>query len=212
MADKGPYSQSHGFSSSHIQIWELDQKEDWALKKWCISTVVLEETLESPLNYKKSNQVNPKGNQHWVFIEGLLLKLKLQYFGHLIERAKSLEKTLLLGKTKAKGEGGSREWDGWMASSILWIWFWANSGRVWKTEEPDVLQPMGLRRVRYNLATEQHLEGEEFHICPGRGILDHGKESRGRGVAFWGAGELLSVVWRPVLRKKSGLFAQLPLS
>ena len=67
--------------------------------------------------------------------------------------------------------------------------------RMWKTEEPGVLQSMGLRRVRHNLATEQqHLEGEEFHICPGKGVLDHGKDSRGSGLAFWGAGELLSVI------------------
>ena len=67
-ADKGPYSQSYGFSSSHIQMWELDHKEGWAPKNWCFQTVVLEKTLKSPLDSKKIKTVNPKGNQPWIFI------------------------------------------------------------------------------------------------------------------------------------------------
>ena len=59
----GPYSQSYGFSSSHVQIWELDHKEDWVLKNWCFRTVVLEKTLERPLDSKEIKPVNPKGNQ-----------------------------------------------------------------------------------------------------------------------------------------------------
>ena len=67
-ADKGPYSQSYGFSSSHVQMWELDQKEGWVPKNWCFLTVVLEKTLESPLGNKEIKPVNPKGNQPWIFI------------------------------------------------------------------------------------------------------------------------------------------------
>ena len=67
-ADKGPSSQSYGFSSSHVWMWELDHKESWALKKWCFWTVVLEKTLESPLDWKESQPVNPKGNQSLIFI------------------------------------------------------------------------------------------------------------------------------------------------
>ena len=67
-ADKGPYSQSYGFSSSHVWIWELDHKESWVLKNWCFWTVVLEKTLESPLNSKEIKSVSPKGNQSWIFI------------------------------------------------------------------------------------------------------------------------------------------------
>ena len=66
-ADKGPYNQSYGFSSSHIRMWELDHKEGWALKKWCLQIVVLENTLESPLYCKKIKPVHPKGNQPWIF-------------------------------------------------------------------------------------------------------------------------------------------------
>ena len=67
-ANKGPYGQSYGFSSSHVWMWELDRKEDWALKNWCFPTVVLEKTLESPLDCKEIKPVNPKGNQPWIFI------------------------------------------------------------------------------------------------------------------------------------------------
>ena len=67
-ADKGPYSQSYGFSSSHAQMWELDHKESWAPKNWCFWTVVLEKTLKSPLDCKEIQPVNPKGNQSWIFI------------------------------------------------------------------------------------------------------------------------------------------------
>ena len=67
-ADKGLSSQGYGFSSSHVWMWELDHKESWALKNWCFWTVVLEKTLESPLDCKEIKPVHPKGNQFWIFI------------------------------------------------------------------------------------------------------------------------------------------------
>ena len=67
-ANKGPSSQNYGFSSSHVWIWELDHKESWTLKNWCFWTVVLEKTLESPLDCKEIKLVNPNGNQSWIFI------------------------------------------------------------------------------------------------------------------------------------------------
>ena len=67
-ANKGPYSQSYGFSSSHVQMWELNHKEGWALKNWCFQIVVLEKTLESPWDCKEIKPVSPKGNQPWIFI------------------------------------------------------------------------------------------------------------------------------------------------
>ena len=102
-ANKGPSSQGYGFSSSHVWMWELNYKETWALRNWCFWTVVLEKTLESSLNTRRSNksilkEINPEHS-----LEGLMLKLNLQYFGHLISRTDSFEKTLMLGKI----EGGS---------------------------------------------------------------------------------------------------------
>ena len=67
-ADKGPSSQGYGFSSSHVWMWELDSKESWAPKNLCFWTMVLEKTLESPLNFKEIQPVHPKGDQSWVFI------------------------------------------------------------------------------------------------------------------------------------------------
>ena len=105
-ADKGLYSQSYGFSSSHVRMWELDQKEGWAPKNWCFWTVVLEKTLESPLDSKEVKPVNPKGNQPWRFIGRIDVKLKLQYPDHLVWRPISLEKTLMLGKVEGRRRSG----------------------------------------------------------------------------------------------------------
>ena len=90
-------------------MWELDYKESWAPKNWCFWTVVLEKTLESPLDSKEINPVNPKGNQFEYSLEGLMLKLKLQKFGHLMWRTDSFEKSLMLGKIKGgRGKGWQR--------------------------------------------------------------------------------------------------------
>ena len=86
--------------------WGLNYKESWGPKHWCFWSVVLEKTLESLLHCKEIQPVHPKGNQSWILLQGLMLKLKLQYFGHLMWRTDSLEKTLMLGKT----EGGRRGW------------------------------------------------------------------------------------------------------
>ena len=76
--NKGPSSQSYGFSSSHVQMWELDYKESWAPKNWYFWTVVLEKTVESPLDFKEIQPIHPKGDQSWVFIGGTMVKLKPQ--------------------------------------------------------------------------------------------------------------------------------------
>ena len=130
-ANKGPSNQSYVFSG-HVWMWALDYKESWAPKNWCFWTVVLEKTLESPLDCKEIKPVNPKGNQFWIFIGRTDSEAKLQYFGHLLQRTDSLEKTLMLGRLKA-GEGDVRGWDGWMASPTQWTWVWANSRSWWWT-------------------------------------------------------------------------------
>ena len=93
-------------------MWELDYKENWALKNWYFWIVLLEKTLESPLDCKDIQPVNPKGNQSWIFIERTDAKLKLQYFGHLMQRAdSSSEKTLMLGKMEGRRrKGQQRMW------------------------------------------------------------------------------------------------------
>ena len=143
-ADKSPSSQSSGFSNCHVWMWELDHKESWTLKNWCFWTVVLEKTLESPLDCREIKPGNPKRYQSWIYsLEGLILKL--QYCGHLMRRADSLEKTLILGKIESEGEGDDRGWDGWMATPTQWTWVWANSRRWWRTEKPGMLQSVGVQ-------------------------------------------------------------------
>ena len=126
-ANKGLYSQSYGFSSSHVWVWELEHKEGWVPKNWCFQTVVLEKTLESPLDSKESNQSTLKEINPEYSLEGLMLKL--QYFDHLMWRANSLEKTLMLGKTEGRRTRGltGDEMVGWHH----WLngWIWANSRR-----------------------------------------------------------------------------------
>ena len=107
-ADKLQYSQSYGFSNSHVQMWEFDHKEGWVSKHWCCQIAVLEKTLESPLDCKEIKPVNPKGNHPEYSLEGLTLKLKLWYFGQLMQRADSLEKTTMLGKIEGKWRRGQQ--------------------------------------------------------------------------------------------------------
>ena len=90
--NKGPSSESYGFSM-YGWMWELDYKESWMLKNWCFWTVVLEKTLESPLDSKEIQPVYPKGNQSWIFIGKTDAEVKLHHFGDLMRRTDSLEKT-----------------------------------------------------------------------------------------------------------------------
>ena len=86
----------------HVWLWELDYKESWALKNWCFWTVVLEKTLESPVDCKEIQPVHPKQISPECSLEGLMLKLKRQYFGHLIQRTDLFEKNLMLGKIEGR--------------------------------------------------------------------------------------------------------------
>ena len=123
-------------------------KESWVPKNWCFWTVVLEKTLESPLDCKAIKPVNPEYS-----LEGLMLKLKLQYFGHLIWRADSLGKTLMLAKTEGRRRGWQRlRW--LMVSFTQWVWVSESSRRCWRTGKPGMLQSMGSQRVRHNWVTE----------------------------------------------------------
>ena len=133
-ANKGLSSQGYGFSSSYVWMWELDYKKDecWiidAFELWCWRTL-----LRVPWTARRSNQSILKEISPEYSLEGLMLpilKLKLQYFDHLMWRTYSLEKTLMLGKIEGRrrrGKGDNRGWDGWMASATQWTWVWVNSG------------------------------------------------------------------------------------
>ena len=103
---------------------------------------MLEKTLENPLDCKEIQQVHPKGNQSWIFI-GPMLKLKFQYFGHLIRRTDSLEKTLMLGKIESRRKRWQQRKECWMSLPTQWTWVWVSSGSWRWTGKPGVLQFMG---------------------------------------------------------------------
>ena len=105
-ADEGLSSQSYGFSSSHVRMWELDYKESWALKNLCFWTVILEKTLESPLDYKEIQPVHPKGNQCWIFIGRADVEAETSILCHLMWIIDSFEKTLMLGKFEGERRRG----------------------------------------------------------------------------------------------------------
>ena len=150
VTNRGPSSQSYGFFSSHVWMWELDYKESWALENWCFWTVVLKKTLESPLDCKKIQPVNPKGNPkvlnvHWK---------DWWWSWNSNTLATWCKEPTHWKRLKAGGEGDDRGWDGWMASPMRWTWVWVGSGSWWWTGKPGMLQSMGSQRVGHDWVTE----------------------------------------------------------
>ena len=153
-ANKGLSSQGCGFSRIHVWMWDLDYKRSWAPKNCYFWTMVLRRLLRVPWTSKRSNQSILKEIRPEYSLEGLILKLKLQYFCHLMRRTDSFEKTLMLGKIEGRRRRGDRGWDGWMALLTQRTWVWVNSGSWWRTGRPGVLQSMGSQRVGHDWATE----------------------------------------------------------
>ena len=153
--NKGPSSQTYGFSTSHVWMWELDYKESWVLKNWCFWTVVMEKTLECPLDCKEIQPVHPKGDQSWVFIGRTHVEAETPILWPPDGKSWLIWKDPDSGKdSKAGGEGDDRGWDGWMTSLTQWTWVWVNSRSWWWTGRPGVLRFMGSQRVGHNWATE----------------------------------------------------------
>ena len=143
-ANKGPSSQGYGFSCSHVWMWELDYKESWALKNWCVWTVLLEKTLESPLDCKEIQPVD----WCWSWNSNTLATW--------CKKLTHLKRPWCWERLTVGGEGDNRGWDGWMASPTQWTWVWVNYGSWWWTGRPGVLQSMGSQRVRHDWVTEQN--------------------------------------------------------
>ena len=136
-------------------MWELDGEESWGPINGCFRAVVLEKTLESPLDCKEIQPVHPKGDQSWVLIgrTDVEAETPILWPPHV--------KSWLIGKDPnsweglgAEGEGDDREWDGWMASPTRWTWVWVDSGSWWWTGRPGMWWLMGSQRVGHNWATE----------------------------------------------------------
>ena len=130
------------FSNSHVWMWELDYKESWALKNWCFWTVVLEKTLESPLDWKEIQPVYPKGNQSWIFIGKIDVEAETPIRWPPDAKNGLIQKDPDAGKDWRREEKGMTGWDSWMASPSQWTWVWASSRSWWWTGRPGVLQSM----------------------------------------------------------------------
>ena len=128
------------------ESWTIKKAEHQrmdAFEQWCWRRL-----LRVPWTARRSNQSILKEISPEYSLEGLMLKLKSQYFGHLMQRTDSLEKTLILGKIEGRRRRGDRGWDAWMPSPTRWSWVWVSS-RSWRwTKRPGMLYSMGLQRVR----------------------------------------------------------------
>ena len=139
------------------ESWTIKKAKHWrtdAFELWCWKRLLRVSWTARRTNQSIWKEISPEYS-----LEGLMLELKLQYFGHLMWRTDSFEKTLTLERLKAREERVDRGWDDWMASPMQWTWTWANSRRRWGIRRPGVLQSMGLWRVRHDLATEQQTTG-----------------------------------------------------
>ena len=134
------------FPLLHLQL----KQNFFAFKLWCWRRL-----LRVPWTARRSKQSILKEISPEYSLEGLMLKLKLQYFGHLMQRTNSFEKTPMLGKIEGRKKGDDRGWDGWMASPKWWTWVCVNSGSWWQTRKPGMLQSMRLQRVGHDWATEE---------------------------------------------------------
>ena len=154
-ANKVPSSQSYGLSSGHVWMWELDYKETWVLRNWCFWTVVLEKTLESPLDCNEIQSVHFKGNHTWIFIGRIDVEAEIPILLPPDVKSWLIWKYTDAGKDwRQEEKGTTRGWDGWMASPTRCTWVWVNSRSWWWTGRPGVPQFMGSQRVGHNWATE----------------------------------------------------------
>ena len=145
-ANKGPSSQGYRFSSGHVWMWELDCEEGWAPKNWCFWTVVLEKTLESPLDCKKSQPVHSERGQPWDFFGRNDAKAETPVLWPPHAELTHWKRFWCWEGLETEGEGDNRGWDGWMASLTRWTWVWVNSRSWWQTGRPGMLRFMGVAK------------------------------------------------------------------
>ena len=127
----------------------------WVPKNWCFWTVVLEKTLESPLDCKEIQPVHPKGDQSWVFIGRTNVEAEIPILlATWCKELTHLKRPWCWERLKTGRERDDRGWDGWMASPTRWTWVWVNSGSWWWTGKPGVLWSMESQRVGHNWTTE----------------------------------------------------------
>ena len=173
-AHKGPSTQSYGISRTHVWKWELNHKKRWAPKNLCIWTVVLEKTLERPLDCKEIHPVHPRGNQSWIFIGRSYAESETPILWPPDAKNWLIWKDPDVGKYwRWEVKGMTEDEMGCMASLARWTWVWVSSGNWWWTGKPDGLQSMGLQRVGYDWAIEPNWT-ELIKICKYGGLLING--------------------------------------
>ena len=134
------------------ESWTIKKAEHWridAFELWCWRRLLRVPRTARRLNQSILKEISPEYS-----LEVLMLKLKLQYLGHLMQRSDSLKRPWCWETLKVGGEGDNRRWDGWMASPTWWTWVWVNSRSWWWTGKPGMLQSMGSQRVGHDWATE----------------------------------------------------------
>ena len=165
-------------------MWELDCEESWVPKNWCFWSVVLEKTLESPLDCKEIQPFHPKGDQSWGSIGRTDVEAETLFstLATWFKELAHLKRPWCWERLRAGGEGDDRRWNGWMVPLTQWTWVWIDSGSWWWTGRPSVLQSMESQRVRHDLAnrvSEWELGRWEWGEVKWR-------TSSGSGVSFWG--------------------------
>ena len=192
--DKGPSSQSYSFPSSHVWMsyaWELELKESWASKNWCFWTVVLEKTLESSLDCKEIQPVNPKGNQFWIFIGRIDVEAETPILWPPDAKNWFIWKDPEAEKHWRWEENGMTEDE--TASPMQWTWIWVSSRSWWWTGKTGVLQSMGSQRVGHDWVIElnwtEHRTGghTDFTFKGGTQNLTHtgNQGKRSNSIGAW---------------------------
>ena len=165
------------------ESWTIKRAERWrigAFELWCWRRL-----LRVPWTARRSNQSILKEISPGCSLEGVMLKLKLQYYGYLMQRADSFEKTWCWERLRAGGEGDDRGWDGWVASLTQWTSVWASWGRWWRTGKSGMLQSMGSQRVRHDWATEQQQQQELIGSSSPTRYQIHAPSLEARSLSHW---------------------------
>ena len=164
-ANKGLSCLGYGFSSGHVWMWELNCEESWVPKNWCFWTVVLEKTLESPLDCKEIQPVHPRRSVLGVHWKDWCWSWNSSTLATSCKVLTHWKRPWCWERLRVGGEGDDRGWDGWMASPTRWAWVWVNSGSLWWTGRSGVLRFMGSQRVRHDWATELNWTELNILLC-----------------------------------------------
>ena len=160
---QNPSSQSYGFSSSHVWMWELDHKESWVLKNWCFWTVVLKKSLEGPLDCKEFQPVSPKGNQSWLCIGRTDAEAEAPILWTADAKNWFIRHDPDAGKDWRQEEKGMTEKE-MVGSPTQWTWVWAGYRCWWRAGKPGMLQSMELQRVRHGWVTDLNRSSVDISV------------------------------------------------